>query len=166
MATLSRRSTRPGACYGLPVGLTAAEEEGRYRQAIAAGHTEVWVGLGDLLAKQPGRQREAVHAYRQAIVAGRNLELAWMSLWFLLRAQPGREGDAKQALDQAHAAGRSRRRRLYAILLWILVGVFLTLAVGITASTGNLGAGLAIATGVSILLVFGWLGRHGDVPNV
>lgn len=165
MATLSRRSTRPGACYGLPVGLTAAEEEGRYRQAIAAGHTEVWVGLGDLLAKQPGRQREAEHAYRQALAAGHDPERAQRHLWYFLQGQPGRQGEADQALAQTHAAGAQRRRRNYAVLGSLLAAVFLIVAVVATAVTGNFAIGLAIAAGAAGLLVLGWLGRHGDVPN-
>ncbi len=52
-----------------------AEAEAAYRQAIAGGLTEVWLGLGILLSTQPGRERDEEAAFRAAM-ASENLDTA------------------------------------------------------------------------------------------
>ena len=53
----------------MPLG-GAPETEAAYREAIAAGHSDGWLGVGNVLAAQPNRLDEAEAAYREAITAG------------------------------------------------------------------------------------------------
>ncbi len=46
------------------------DDERSCREAIAAGDTGAWNNLGNLLARQTGREDEAEAAYREAITTG------------------------------------------------------------------------------------------------
>lgn len=43
----------------------APETEAAHREAIAAGDTDVWNNLGNVLSAQPGREAEAEATYRR-----------------------------------------------------------------------------------------------------
>ena len=77
--------------------------EHAFRAAIAGGASATYLGLGDSLANQAGREDEAEQAFRQAIGCGETL--AWARLGDLLAEQPGREGDAEEAFGRAIALG-------------------------------------------------------------
>ena len=78
-----------------------------YKEAIAAGYAEGWVGLGNMMAKHFGGWPEAEYAYREAIARGHTA--SWMSLGLLLARQTGREDEALAAYEAAIAAGRPER---------------------------------------------------------
>ena len=82
------------------------DDERSCREAIAAGDTGAWNKLGNLLARQPGRDEEAEAAYREAIAAGNTG--AWNNLGRLL-ARRGDVAGARAAFEVAIPLEAKRR---------------------------------------------------------
>lgn len=85
-----------------------------WRKAIADGNDMAWLGLGNALAAQPGREEEAEGAYRRAIAAGH--PSGWLGVGNVLLRYRGREKEAEaayrktiEALDSSEDRDSARR---------------------------------------------------------
>ena len=84
----------------------ADDVEAECRAAIEAGDVDRWYGLGLLLGRQPGREREAERAFRSAIEAGDTR--AWTDLGDLLSRQTDGWSEAERTYREPLEAGDGR----------------------------------------------------------
>lgn len=80
-----------------------------WRKAIADGNDTAWLGLGNALAAQPGREEQAEGAYRRAIAAGH--PSGWLGVGNVLLRYRGREKEAAAAYRKAIEAVDSPENR-------------------------------------------------------
>ncbi len=78
---------------------SSEESVAAWRKAIRDGNDRAWLGLGNALAAQPGREEQAERAYRRAIAAGH--PSGWLGVGNVLLRYRGREREAEAAYRKA-----------------------------------------------------------------